>query len=66
MFTNKNEIQSLAYAELYMVLAAIFRRFSFELYETDVSDVRMAHDFFIPSPKLDSKGVRVKVVGTNT
>jgi hypothetical protein len=56
---------SLAHAEIYMVLAAVFRRFSFELYETDVSDVRMAHDFFIPSPKLDSKGVRVKVIGIN-
>ncbi|KIW33393.1 hypothetical protein, variant [Cladophialophora immunda] len=56
---------NLAHAELFMVLAAIFRQFTFELYETDVSDVRMAHDFFIPSPKLDSKGVRVKVVGIN-
>jgi hypothetical protein len=44
-----------------MVLSAIFRRFSFELYETDMSDVRMVHDFFIPSPKLDSKGMRVRV-----
>ena len=32
-----------------------------ELYETDVSDVEMAHDFFNPIPRLDSKGVRVKV-----
>lgn len=44
-----------------MVLAAIFRRFTFELYATDVSDVKMVHDFFIPSPKLDSKGVRVRI-----
>jgi hypothetical protein len=48
-------------SKVYMVLAAIFRRFSFELHETDVSDVQMAHDLFIPSPKVDSKGVRVKV-----
>lgn len=52
---------SLAYAELQMGLAAIFRRFTFELYETDVTDVALAHDFFLPCPKLDSKGVRVKV-----
>lgn len=48
------------------MLATIFRRFSLELYETDISDVRLAHDFFLPSPKLDSKGVRVRVVGVET
>ena len=53
---------SLAYLEIYIVLAQIIRRFSLELYETDASDVELAHDFFLPSPKLDSKGVRVKVV----
>lgn len=44
-----------------MTLAAIFRWFSFELYETDVSDVTLAHDYLLPQVKLDSKGVRVKV-----
>jgi hypothetical protein len=51
----------LAHAEVYLALATVFRRFEFELFETDVSDVELAHDFFLPSPKLDSKGVRVKV-----
>lgn len=46
---------------LHIGLAKLFRRFSFELYETDVSDVTMLHDWFMPLPKLDSKGVRVKV-----
>lgn len=46
------------------MLAHIFRRFSLELYETDASDVEVVHDFFIPSARLDSKGVRVKVVST--
>ncbi len=55
---------SLAYLELYVSLAHIFRRFKLELYETDASDVELAHDFFLPSPRLDSKGVRVKVIGT--
>lgn len=55
---------SLAHAELYMTMAAVFRNFTFELYETDISDVELAHDFFLPSPKLDSKGVRVKVLAT--
>jgi hypothetical protein len=52
---------SLANAELYMTLAGVFRSFEFELYRTDISDVELAHDFFLPSPKMDSKGVRVKV-----
>ena len=52
---------SLALAELHLALATVFRRFSFELYETDVSDVTLAHDCSLPSPKLDTKGVRVRV-----
>lgn len=51
----------LAQAEIYLALAALFRRFDFELFQTDRSDVDVAHDFFNPSPKLDSKGVRVLV-----
>jgi len=34
---------------------------SLRLYETDESDVKQAHDFLIPLPKLDTKGVRVKI-----
>jgi hypothetical protein len=48
--------------EIFMGLGRIFRLFQFKLYETDVSDVEMVHDFFLPSPKKDSKGVRVKVL----
>jgi hypothetical protein len=48
--------------EIFLGLSHIFRTFRLELYETDRSDVIMAHDFFLPSPKLDTKGVRVKVV----
>lgn len=51
---------SLAYAELYLALATVFRRFAFELHNTDITDIELAHDFFLPSPKLDSKGLRVK------
>ncbi|KAI6881099.1 hypothetical protein KC363_g7388 [Hortaea werneckii] len=57
---------NLAYMELYIVLAQIFRRLVLELHNTDESDVELAHDFFLPSPKLDSKGVRVMVVGTQS
>ncbi|KIW90646.1 uncharacterized protein Z519_08429 [Cladophialophora bantiana CBS 173.52] len=52
---------NLAQAELHMTLAALFRNFDFELYQTDISDLELAHDFFAPSPRLDSKGVRIKV-----
>ena len=44
-----------------MGLATIFRKFSFELYETDVTDTILAHDYFVPTVKLDTKGIRVKV-----
>ncbi|KAF2434308.1 cytochrome P450, variant [Tothia fuscella] len=54
---------NLAYMELTLGLAHLFRRFKLELYETDKSDVILAHDFMLPAPKSDSKGVRVKVVG---
>ena len=53
----------LAYAELYIALATVFRRFEFELYETSREDVDAKHDFFVPSPRLDSKGMRVLVMG---
>ncbi|KAL3440678.1 cytochrome P450 [Aspergillus insuetus] len=52
---------NLAWCELYLVFAALFRFFDFELFETDITDIEFVHDFFIPFPKLDSKGVRVFV-----
>ncbi|KAI0870058.1 cytochrome P450 [Hypoxylon argillaceum] len=42
---------NLANVELYRVLATLFRLFTFELYGTDISDIEIAHDFFVPSPK---------------
>jgi hypothetical protein len=52
---------SLAQAELYITLATVFSRFEFEPFETDRSDVDMAHAYLVPYPKWESKGVRVKV-----
>lgn len=52
---------SLAQAELYITLATVFSRFSFEPFETDKSDVEMAHAYLVPYPKWGSKGVRAKV-----
>ena len=56
---------SLAYMEAYVALASVMRRFSLELFETDASDVEVAHDFFLPCAKLDSNGVRVKVLSVD-
>ncbi|KAL5414760.1 hypothetical protein PMIN04_008884 [Paraphaeosphaeria minitans] len=53
----------LAYAELYGMLGALFGPGGIgtrmELFETGVADVECVHDLFNPSPRLDSKGVRV-------
>ncbi len=55
---------NLAYAELYLTLANVFRKFELELYETTRErDIDVVHDFFNPSPRLDSVGLRVRVVG---
>ncbi|KAF2847374.1 cytochrome P450 [Plenodomus tracheiphilus IPT5] len=56
---------NLAHTEMYLTLAMMFRRYSFELHEADVTDVEIGHDFFIPVTKLDSKGVRVFVTSTS-
>lgn len=58
------DLNSLAYAELYLTIAFLFRPNgpAFELFETDESDVRIKHDYFLGLPKLESKGVRVKIL----
>ena len=51
---------SLAYCELHLVVAALFRPGGpdFDLYETDEDDVKPVHDVIVPLPRLGSKGVR--------
>jgi hypothetical protein len=56
-----DEAASLAMAELYITLATVFSRFDFELYQTDETDVQMAHAYLVPYPKWESKGVRARV-----
>lgn len=51
----------LAYAELHLTVATVFEHYILELFETSREDIDMAHDFFDPSPKLDSKGLRVQI-----
>lgn len=52
---------SLAYAELYLALAAIIRRFTLTPYETDYSDIECVCDAFFAMPKQDTNGVRMSV-----
>jgi cytochrome P450 len=54
---------NLAYSEIYCTLAVLFRRFELELFETSHEDVALAHEFFVPASRRDSKGVRVVVKG---
>lgn len=52
---------NLAWMELYVGLATIFRRHDLELFETSREDVDFIVDLAKPMPKWGSKGVRVLV-----
>ena len=51
----------LAYAELYIGLATLFRRFEMELWETGRESVDIWMDRFVPRPRPGTKGVRVLI-----
>jgi cytochrome P450 len=51
-----------AYAEMYLTLASILRRFDLELYETTEVEMEYKHDFFAPQFEYTSKGLRVTVL----
>lgn len=53
----------LAYAQLYMSLAAVVARYDLEMYQTDDSDATPSRDLFTAGVKLDSVGIRVVVHG---
>ena len=46
---------------MYIVLAVVFRRFDFELFETTRKDVDIRRDKIGPLPDISSKGIRVLV-----
>ncbi|KAL8745471.1 MAG: hypothetical protein Q9190_002381 [Brigantiaea leucoxantha] len=52
---------NLAWAELYIGLANVFRRVDMELWETGRGDVELRRDYFLPLAEVGSRGVRVKV-----
>ncbi|KAG8525631.1 uncharacterized protein KY384_009275 [Bacidia gigantensis] len=51
----------LAYAEIFLGIATLFRRCEMELYQTGREDVECKRDMFMPMPGRGSKGVRVLV-----
>ncbi|TQN65799.1 Cytochrome P450 monooxygenase sdnE [Colletotrichum shisoi] len=52
---------NLAYAEMYLAVAAVVRRFDWDMFETTLDDVVCKHDFFVAVADLDSRGVRAKL-----
>lgn len=57
-------LSSLAWAELYLVLAALYARFDFALHETLLEDIEMGSDEFTAVPK-SRNGVRVTIRRAN-
>jgi hypothetical protein len=51
----------LAYAELFLVLAAFVRRFDMELFETSEKDIAFVRDFGTPYPNEGNARVRAMV-----
>ncbi len=51
----------LAYAQLYMTVAAVLQRYVLEMWETDDSDATPSRDLFTAGVKLSSRGIRVVV-----
>ncbi|GMG29801.1 unnamed protein product [Aspergillus oryzae] len=60
---NDLEKLPLAYAELFLVIATIVRRFDIELYETPKSNIDFARDFGTPYPDKGNFSVRALVTG---
>jgi hypothetical protein len=53
---------SLAWAELYKIIAVVFSRFDFELHETTYEDhVKLHSDMYFPHTKKDSGDFKVLV-----
>ena len=55
---------NLAYAEIYLTIAAVLRRFEFALHDTvRERDVDVVRDCFVGMATKESKGIRVQVLG---
>lgn len=56
-------MSSLAVSEVTMMIALLFSPDGpkMDLFETAEDDVKSVHDYMIPMPKIDTKGLRVIV-----
>ena len=55
-------LYSLAYAEMYISLAMLFRRFDLQLYEMyRARDIDLVRDCFVGETQKESPGVRVRL-----
>ena len=61
LVTDANCTLSLAHAQAYLVIAKVFRRFDFDLYDTSQKDVTIVRDCFNGQPYKGCKGVRAFV-----
>lgn len=53
-------LNSLALAELHIVIAQIFTRLDLKLFETTYDkDIKIVRDCFVGEPSLESQGVKV-------
>jgi cytochrome P450 len=54
---------NLARAELFLILAAVFRQFSFDVSEVNrARDIDLTRDFILGAPSADSPGTPIKVL----
>ena len=56
-------MDSLAYAELYLTTAAIFRNFDLELFESGLEDITMTRNYSFGYTDNYTWGTKVKVTG---
>jgi cytochrome P450 len=53
---------NLGSAEIYITLAHVIINFEMELFETDISDIKMVRDWYVPQPKLNSIGIQARIL----
>lgn len=55
--------QNIAWMQMYFAISQVYQPGGpdIELFESDESDIRLAHGYVFPQPNLQSKGVRILV-----
>lgn len=58
-----NVAGSIAWMQMYFALSRLYQPGGpdIELFESDETDVELAHGYVFPQPRLDSEGVRILV-----